>query len=281
MKAVFHVSHLDHQQVHGMAMKEGLERHGIQVEFGIFNQYREADFNVVWGWRQSNIINNSENILVMERGHVGDRFKYTSCGWNGLGNRGIYPKAMDGGQRWKLLFSHLMRDWKGFGDYILLIGQVEGDASLYGLKGGFLQWTQEQTNIIRNELGERVLFRPHPLVKRLGFPLNCPHGAELSESSLEKDLSRAKFCVVYNSTTSVESVLYGVPTITLDEGAMAWDVTAHNFYDEPGSFKPDRTKWAHDLAWTQWTLEEIRSGEVWEHLRELCHAPPQMDLYRD
>lgn len=55
--------------------------------------------------------------------------------------------------------------------------------------------------------------------------------------------------------------------------AMAWPVTAHSLL-EP-LVMPEREWWAHDLAWTQWSLAELASGEAWAALvavREPVHA---------
>jgi hypothetical protein len=66
--------------------------------------------------------------------------------------------------------------------------------------------------------------------------------------------------VTLNSSVAVATVLAGIPTATLDEGAMAWEVTSHT----PDTIAtPDRTEWLHWLAWTQWTHDEIREGLPW------------------
>lgn len=31
---------------------------------------------------------------------------------------------------------------------------------------------------------------------------------------------------------------------------------------------PTVIQWANELAWTQWTQDELRSGAAWEHLRQ-------------
>jgi hypothetical protein len=50
--------------------------------------------------------------------------------------------------------------------------------------------------------------------------------------------------------------------VTMDEGAMAWDVTGHK--DE--ILKPARLPWLHWLAWTQFSHDEISEGKPWAHL---------------
>jgi hypothetical protein len=68
--------------------------------------------------------------------------------------------------------------------------------------------------------------------------------------------------ITLNSSVAVDAVLAGVPTVTMDEGAMAWDVTGHT--DE--ALKPARLPWLQWLAWTQWSHDEIAEGKPWAHL---------------
>jgi len=253
MRAVIHFHpHLNHQRAYATAMRAGLERHGVNVAFGGYDTptVRQHDFLVVWGApaKQPRVAQTTRPLLIMERSHLPDRMVYTSCGWDGLARRGRYPKADDGGARWRAHWGGLLQPWRDGGGYALLIGQAHGDAALHGLDVD--RWIAEQTAALR-ALGWTVRFRPHPLVAR-------------PERSLEEDLAEAVICVTYNSTTGVEAVLAGVPTIAMDEGAMAWDVSGHAL-DE--IVRPEREAWAHDLAYTSWTPEEISSGEVWAHLK--------------
>ena len=271
LKAALHINNSAHQKVHGEAVKAGLVRHGISAEFREFDSPAPCDFAIIWGWKQPLVIEKSPRLLVMERGHVGDRMAYTSCGWNGLGRRGRYPKAGDGGKRWDILWGDLMKPWtdRGPEGYALLIGQVPGDASLYGLAGGFHKWAQKTTYLLM-AAGYSVVYRPHPLVRRAGLRF-CPERADLSYAeSILSDLRGASLCVTYNSTAGVDAVIAGVPTITMDVGAMAWPVASHS--PEDPVIRPDRQKWAYDLAWTQWSIEEIRSGEMWAHVGPIMEA---------
>lgn len=268
MLVAISINNAAHQQIHGNAMREGLTRHGHEVRFVARDEVDgEADVHVCWSIKRPNIVSwreaTGKPVLVMERGHVGDRMVFTSCGWNGLGRRGTYPTAPDGGARWNKHFGYLMQPWKVGGRYALLIGQVPSDSALYNLEPGFEKWAQVMTDILISRR-YTVRFRPHPYVVRHGDNF-CPKHAEHSTTPyLAEDLIKAALCVTYNSTSGVESVLAGVPTVTMDEGAMAWPVTSHSFLDP--LVRPDRTAWAHDLAWTQWTVDEIASGDAWAHL---------------
>jgi hypothetical protein len=82
---------------------------------------------------------------------------------------------------------------------------------------------------------------------------------------LVKTFDDCKVAVTLNSSVGVDAVMSGVPTVTMDEGAMAWDVTGHR-PDE--IVTPDRTDWLRWLAWTQWNEDEIVAGHPIKHLFE-------------
>lgn len=234
-------------------MRDGLRRHGIQVEMAGFNDPRPCDFAVVWGWKQFGVINAAPHTLVMEQGYVGDRMKNISVGWDGLNGRARF--ASGDGSRWRQ-FEGLMQPWKSGGSYALLCGQVPGDASLAGTNHeAWLQETADRLTV----LGLPVLFRPHPLSRNV----RTPRGATTSAGSLADDLTGAAVVLTFNSNSGVDAALAGVPTVALDAGSMARPVAADDIRVET----PDRTAWVHRLAWCQWTLDEISNGTAWEHLR--------------
>ncbi len=55
-------------------------------------------------------------------------------------------------------------------------------------------------------------------------------------------LAGARAVITFNSNTGVEAVLAGKPTVAIDEGSMAWPVTAHEIIDYPK--EPNRLTWA-------------------------------------
>jgi hypothetical protein len=52
----------------------------------------------------------------------------------------------------------------------------------------------------------------------------------------------------------------------MDPGSMAWDVTEHDLSRIEFPIKPDRDQWAANLAYTQWTMDEMARGWAWAHL---------------
>ncbi len=264
MKAVIHSDHSEHQRQHAEWMAAGMRAHGVTVEAAGFDCPTDADVVVVWGWRQHRVILAAKQagrpILVMERGHIQPRMEWTSCGWGGLQNHAVYPFVDDGGFRFMANFGAQFQPATPGNAYVLVCGQVDGDASIGSLD--IKSWAQAVTDDLARR-GHWVTYRPHPLSVKQGENW-CPNGARFSAARLAADLAMAKACVVYNSTAGVEAALAGVPVVALDKGSMAWPIASHSVtapFRTPT--QKERVAWAARLAWTQWTPAEILSGEAW------------------
>jgi hypothetical protein len=238
---------------HQSALAEGLAKNGIRTMMGHGNHV-STKHCVVWGWRKGKLLRDrGHEVLVMERGYIGDRFAYTSLAWNGLNGHGRFPEVpVDDGTRFKSMAS--MKPWKKGGDYVLLMGQVPGDASLQGRD--MMPWYSQSAMQAQNAYEMPVKFRPHPGVVKRGLTQN-PKFTEPSVGTLEEALDGAAIVLTWNSNSSVDAVLAGVPTVTMDKGSMAWEVSAHRIGD---IVRPEREKWANRLAWCQWSWDEIISG---------------------
>ena len=92
-----------------------------------------------------------------------------------------------------------------------------------------------------------------------------PAGMNPTDLPSIKDWDDVGLCVTLNSSIGVESVMRGIPTVTMDESAMAWDVTGHS-QDE--IVTPERRPWLEWLSWTQWHHDEIEAGKPIKHLFE-------------
>lgn len=242
------------------SLREGMRRHGTKSYVGGKLKYTKADVAVVWSWKRPAIIkdmlSSGRHVVVMERGFIQPRFEWCSLTVDGFNGRGLCAPANDQGERWERLFSHHLKPWRtGGGNYALLIGQVPQDAALQG--NDIVGWAQQTADKLA-ALGHRVLYRPHPLCTT-----PCPRGAELSTGTLEEDLANADRVVTFNSTTAVEAILAGIPTVIHDAGSPAYPMASHNVA-EP-LVRPDRTKWCHDMAWRQWSLEDMADGTAWGH----------------
>lgn len=240
-----------HQHSWGGAFAAGLRRHGWKVE--VTGQFKPADLAVFWGVRRETEMvdqrRHGGDICILERGYVGDRFKWTSVSFGGgLNGYGTFRGPHRDRARWELLFPGHLRPWRDRQDgYALICGQVAGDASLRGVD--IDMFYRSAIGSLR-AAGFEPRLRPHPLSRDGRRPARA----------LADDLAGARFVVTWNSNSAVDAVLAGVPVVTMDRGAMAWPVAGHEFALPP---TPDREAWAHRLAWCQWSHEEMVSGACW------------------
>lgn len=88
-------------------------------------------------------------------------------------------------------------------------------------------------------------------------------------SGFQKDLDGAKAVVSYSSNALVEAACEGIPTIALSETSHAYPVSYHSLdilKEKHIECTFDRQQWLNECAYTQWTIEEINSGEVHKRL---------------
>lgn len=256
-----------HQAEWGGAFANGLRRHGWSVDM-MPAPGGACDLLVLWSvHRQDAIrhqIRDGGQVCIIERGYLGDRFEWSSVSFGGgLNGRAEFHGVRNDPARFDRHFGHLMQPWRAKEGYALLIGQVPGDMSLASVGGNLDGWYADTATDLAAQ-GFDVRFRPHPVAIQRGKRSVCPGGAKLIGGTLDEALSGAALVVTFNSNTAVESVLAGVPTVAMDLGSMAWPVTTHSLETEPQM--PDRMTWAAELAWKQWTLNEMASGECWGHV---------------
>lgn len=237
-----------HQVAHQKAMIIGLGKIGIKgipvsSEINVRTKYVAC-----WGWKiGKRLRERGLEVLVMERGYIGDRFKYTSLGWNGLNGHATFPEYPDDEGKRFLSHGGMIKPWKEGGDYIVIMGQVKNDASLDGKD--ILLWYKEQAKTAES-YGVPIFFRPHPEARRRGGYSSVP-GIPNIEGDLHDVLDGALLTIAYNSNSCVDSILNGVPCFAGNKGTMAFKMC--------NGLKVDR-KEAHSIAWKQWELHEIESG---------------------
>lgn len=215
---------------------EGLRRKGIRCEVTDSQTRIDDRPAVLLGttlWRD---VESTGPYLLVDRCSFGDTETFVSLVWNGHGRRGDHkvPHGVDG-SRWESMGIDLV-PWRQSYSRVVLCGQEQSycDTTLD-------TWYSSV---------KATHFRRHPVGG--GYP-RLPETSGLDDS----------LAVTLNSSIAVQCVLNGIPTVTMDEGSMAWDVTGHGLKDVRF---PDREPWCHRLAWTQWSDDEIREGYPWAFL---------------
>lgn len=167
-----------------------------------------------------------------------------------------------------------VHNWSRRGDSILLNLQIDGDSALNRLTYNGIDYKNYIVNIIKQiqKISNRPLIvRGHPL-----DPIVVPYLQNIfsniefsTNQSLYEDLNRSWCMVTYNSTSCVESTLYGTPTVVLDSSAVSTEVSQTSLEQIEELWSPDRNFWCKKIAFHQWQGRELTDGYVWNLLKSL------------
>jgi hypothetical protein len=235
----------------------------VAVIFGVYKSKVPISFPRGEIFRQQRSKNC--DVVVLETGYInrgdGEKHHY-AAGFNGLNGRADFRNQGMPDDRVTVLrrqYGLRCLDWRKDGKHILLCGQVPWDASVDHVD--YPSWLHFIAGQIQHRTDRPVIFRPHPQAK-----MSLAGCQQSTKKTLLEDLEDCWAVVTFNSNSGVEAAIEGIPVFTFDKGSMAIPV-ANMWLDQLESPQmPDRHQWLQDLAYAQWTLDEMRSGETWKHL---------------
>ena len=55
--------------------------------------------------------------------------------------------------------------------------------------------------------------------------------------------------------------------ITEDPICLAYEVSGHSIKEIKHPIKPNRNQWLYNMSYAEWSLDEMRRGLLWKHIR--------------
>lgn len=258
--------------------RAGVEAHGHQCEMIAPRDYQgpfdDTDFACVWGvaGKSRQIMNDHRRIgcrtIFMDKGYVGpaNRTKYLKVSMGGFQPSSYFmaePLPID---RWERIASEAritVNPMRNGGEAIIYAGPSQKNATFHGLGDANLLAAQTLRSI-RRWTKRTVIYRPKPSWKGAAELLD----AETSTGPLVDDLNRARIYLVQNSGSAVHALAHGVPVITLGDGITRpmggiriKDIKRRTLPDEDA-----RRSFFAAVGYCMWTVDEMASGECWQHL---------------
>jgi len=205
------------------------------------------------------------------------------------GYDGIFPNTAEycwdnpDPMRWEIIKKDLkidLKPWRvGVGRYILICCQRDGGWSMGDL--GVLPWLQYVITTARQFTKREIRVRFHPgdkNVPRHKASVNqwinsgLPEYSNIQISgarSLKDDFELAHAVIGHNSSPTVASVIEGIPTLVTDpDRAQVNGVCLQKWQDIDSPIEFDRELWIRKIAQIHWTLDEVKTGMAWQHLRK-------------
>jgi len=220
------------------------------------------------------IIVDSNLFLYRDKGNSNGFLRYSYDGI--FPNTGEYCNNDPDPKRWEIIQKKLnirLKPQKKDGEDILICCQRDGGWSMNGQP--LLPWVVKTVTKIRQFSDRRIVVRFHPGDKR-----SLEHKRAMARYRLENvivshtdnilnDFATAHCVINHNSSPAVAAAIEGVPVFVLDpERSQAKSVSHHNLADLENIKQFDREKWVHRMAQMHWSLDELKDGTAWRHLRK-------------
>ena len=258
-----------------------LKKSNLGIFFGSWKPYKTSFHKC-----KNKVVNSYENFIVNETSLLG-REKITEAfnenwyriGLNGfLSNTGKFNNQQMPSDRWELIRDKRgieFLPWNFDGSYILVCLQLPGDASLQG--ADISQWMFDICNQIRNKCDLPILIRT-PQLERNFDQLLLSKTLELKNISLQKgtrenlfeSLDNSLFVCTFSSGIGIDALIRGKPVVVSSKASFVYDSrTKLNDAIKCNYNESNRLKVLSNIAYCQWSLEEIELGLPWKHLMNL------------
>ena len=195
-------------------------------------------------------------VLVAENGYVGadaQGRQYYALAKHGHNGSGTWPEG--DGSRWAALGIEL-KPWRAQGEHVVVFGQRGiGSRTMASPP----EWHTRAESRLRKATKRAVRVRPHP-----GAPANDPAVVQNTGALL----AGAHAACIWSSANGVRALIEGVPVF---HDAPRWiceaaAVRGIEKVEEPKMDDAARLGALERMAWAQWTVDEIASGEPFARL---------------
>lgn len=194
--------------------------------------------------------------LVMENGYIPkiNGIKYYAVGQNGFNGMGDHRADNSPSDRWKSFSVRYQR--KQNKGYILVIGQFGHKDTRISMP---INWPDQILNEIRMFTDRPIVYRPKPERGRL--PVQLYTDMTIDEvTPLDVLISSAYAVVVYSSKAAIYAMLSGVPVIVTGQYSIVKHLCCNDIADIEEVKPVELEQFWYDLAYMQWSEEEIASG---------------------
>lgn len=158
--------------------------------------------------------------------------------------------------RWKELETEL-KPWRKNGDHVVVCPLSYNFSIHRGMD--HKQWLKDTVAEVAKHTDRKIIIKP-----------------KSSDMTLKEALLDAHCIVGYDTNAMIDAVIAGIPAFNLGLSAVA-PVALQDLSRLENPIYPDRKQWVANLAYNQWTLDEMKSGVCWEMLQ---NQKEETELYQ-
>ncbi len=265
------------------AIFEGGKKYGFKADLisTIPNKISHNDILFLWNRHMNQDIIAKEfekvgaKVIILENPYLQIK-NHVSVGISYPNNRNYAIPCKDSGERFKA-FNMPIKEWNKTGKHILIPTQAK---QFDGIGLGFSNnkqpqgWDSKIIKELQTLTKKPIMFRKHPNSKRrIQKDYNrILKNIEVSQldKSINNDLKNAWATVVYTSNAATESLLNGVPVFLTGPTSFLKECCNLKLKDINSPNYPDnRPEVFKHMAWNQYSLDEIRSGFLFDILLKM------------
>lgn len=206
----------------------------------------------------------------------GNSKKFLRYSYDGIfPSTGEYCNADPDPERWELIKKNLNIDLKPqrkTGNNILICCQRDGGWSMGGKS--LMPWLIKTISYIKKYSDRPIVVRFHPgdkntLAHKRAIASYRIKDVKISNKlNILQDFDDAHAVINYNSSPAVAAAIEGIPSFVLDpSNSQAAEVSHHDLKDLENIREFDRESWIIKIAQMHWSLDELKDGTAWQHLR--------------
>lgn len=242
------------------------------------NVYSPCDIAVIFGmvkkayqktWTKQAVIDRHKGraLIVVESAFV-KREQYWAIGFGGQHGNAEFP-YLKSDPDIHGRFNLDVKPWRiNPNGYVVVFGQLQRDTNVQHTD--HYQWCRTMVSLASAK-GHKVLFRPHP--RELNPEVYGIHRCFFHTGPLEEALGVAKAGITYNSTSAVDCAISGVPFHAYSPSSYSHSISTPLANLLANDFLLlERDEWLKRLGYSQWSLEEMKSGKAWNHLSRFLNA---------
>tara|TARA_Y100000310_G_C20700285_1_gene829075 strand:- start:6210 stop:7043 length:834 start_codon:yes stop_codon:yes gene_type:complete len=164
-----------------------------------------------------------------------------------------------------------IKDWNLGGDYILVCPPGDGVKKIFGVE----TWTERVISEIEKRTDRRIEIRTKPnqpsytVRNGIGIPIWDTDYTK-KQPPISEHIDGAQAVVTHTSNVAVEAIIRGKPVFCSLYSAAAPMASGddYGFYSIEDPIRKDRIAWLNHLAYSQFTVEEIKDGTAWSILND-------------
>jgi hypothetical protein len=223
----------------------------VAVIWSVLWSGRMRDNQAIWNYYRKQ----NKPVIVLEIGCL-QRGITWKIGINGINKDSYFVPSGQSDQR-KTQLGLSLKPWNNHGREILICTQHD-KSQQWENNSPLKEWTTNVIQEIRKYSQRPIKIRPHP---RCAFPYPILNSGVTKsiEKNIEKEFNSAWAVINYSSNPGVESIINGIPAF-VDSKSLASPVANLDLNSIENPARPERTQWLNDLAWTEWTVEEMAKG---------------------